>query len=285
MTAAIYIDFMSRQCRGQENGDLKDLYETVFQTVSDAGYQWVDLSSWEVDALGVKNTLLLLQKYGLKVSSYIHFESFAELEMNPPESFDRAFRGIDKTAILGSEFMMIGIQDRGDIRNTDSKKIREILISYCNGICGYANNKKVRPVIENIPDAGLSLCKWEDVRAFMDQVPSLGYIFDSGTILVAEEGSKEYISALKDRLVYVHLKDMKESERTDGPAFVSLSGKWLVNAPTGKGLVDMKTVLKQLTEIGYQDRLSVEFCPDKETDFSDSVRESKEYTEKMLQQV
>lgn len=282
MTVALFLDYIFKEASGKDIERLSDLYERIFEDVRNAGYEWVDLSSWETEALHKKVVLSLLSKYGLKVSSYIHFESFAELEKNAPECLELAYEGVDTAAALGSDFLMIGIQDRGDIAGKDPQKIREQLIAYFRGICDYAKEKGVTPVIENIPDAGLSLCRWEDVRAMMDEVPGLGYIYDSGTLLVAEEDSADYISALRDRLVYVHLKDMTETKAPEGPYFASASGRLLVNAPTGKGLVDMKTVLDQLAKAGYQGRMSVEFCPDEGMELFDSIVRSKEYVENLL---
>lgn len=281
MTVALYLDEVMKNSAKPDQNRMANIYKSIFQDIQKAGYQWVDLSSWEVDALGVKCMLQLLQKHELKVSSYIFFEDFAELEKDLSGGVQKAYAGVDQAALLGSEFLMIGIQDRGNISETDPVKIREMLAAYFNGICEYAKGKKVRPVIENIPDAGLSLCRWEDVRAAMDEVPLLGYIFDSGTLLVAEENSEDYISALKDRLVYVHLKDMKETDTMQPGVFASASGKLLINAPTGKGLVDMRTVLKQLAKAGYQGRLSVEFCPDEDLPLYDSIIRSRQYIGKM----
>lgn len=282
MTVALYLDYMAKHSSDQSPEELKKEYDNAFSYIKEAGYEYVDLSSWEADSMGLKCWLLLLQKYELKVSSYIHFESFAELEKDLQAGIKRAYEGVDKAALLGSEFLMIGIQDRGDIAENDPQKIREKLTAYFNAICEFAKGKKVRPVIENIPDAGLNLSKWEDVRAVMDSVPCLGYIFDSGTLLVAEQESKDYISALKDRLVYVHLKDMRETDDVTVFAFPSVSGKRLVNAPTGLGLVDVKTVLQQLKEAGYTGRISVEFCPDDDLPLSDSIRRSKKYLEELM---
>lgn len=283
MTISSYLDLVNK-CR-EETGSfsLKEEYGSIYEDILEAGYGFVDLSSWEADSIGLKCLLLLLQKYGLKVSSYIHFEDFAELEKDLQAGIRRACSGVDKAAVLGSEFLMIGIQDRGNIKETDPAKIRERLITYFQNICAYADDKKVLPVIENIPDAGLSLSRWRDVRAVMDSVPSLGYIFDSGTLLVAEENSSDYLTALKDRLVYVHLKDMTETDGGTAKAvFPSVSGKLLMDAPIGKGLVDMEKVLDQLKEAGYAGRMAVEFCKDEEGTRLDSMKRSRRYIEERL---
>ena len=273
MTVALYQEYAA----GQKKEDIEFIYGEIFREVRNAGYEWVDLSSWEADALGTGCLASLLEKYGLKVSSYIFFEDYAEVEKSLEKCLDRAADGVNCAAALGSSFFMIGIQDRGNIRNTDPVLIREKLIAYFTGICRFAKEKDICPIIENIPDLALGFCESQDVRSLLDAVPSLGYIFDSGTLLVAEEAAQRYLTTLKDRLVYVHLKDMKETFDPDGFAFPSRSGRRFVNAPPGKGQVDFHGILIQLEKAGYQGRFSVEFCPDPDLTLADSIRRSTEY--------
>lgn len=281
MTVALFLEYLTEDPSGETGNKLKAKYEKLYSDIKAAGYEYIDLSSWEADAFGLKYLLRLIREYDLKVSSYIHFESFADLEKNISECLNHSFAGVDKAAVLGSEFLMIGIRNRGGIAEKDPQKIRGQLTAYFKAVCEYAKDRKVCPVIENIPDAGLYLNKWEEVRAVMDEVPSLGYIFDSGTALIAEQESEAYLSSLKDRLVYVHLKDMTETDVPEN-AFPSLSGIFFANAPTGKGLVDVKTVLELLKDAGYSGRISVEFCPDADLPLDESIRRSKAYIEELL---
>ncbi len=80
VTVALYLKWMEEHSFLPDEDQLAKTYDSLFQELKKAGYQWVDLSSWELDVLGINRMLVFLQNYGLKTSSYIHFEDYAELE-------------------------------------------------------------------------------------------------------------------------------------------------------------------------------------------------------------
>lgn len=88
----------------------------------------------------------------------------------------------------------------------------------------------------------------------------IGVVADFGNIYESEDDLLDFLKAYADRVVHAHIKDVYLSDvNTDSRGLESLSGKYMYDAPIGKGIVDFKEAINILKKAGYNGYYGLEF--------------------------
>lgn len=281
MTMTLFMRIFFKYNLDHDIDDLREGYEEIMDMVQKAEYEAVDVTSLEISSLGVDFVLDVLQSHRLCVSSYIYFGQFAAMDTGGFESrIELAKQGIDIAYKLKTGVFMLAPQAYADIGKYTPKQIRGQMIKHWKEIIPYAKAKGLRIVVENTPDLKLHFCKAEEVKAVLDAVQELELAYDSGNMILVEEDPVGYLETFRDRIGYVHLKDMRNAPADSMMVDLVQDGTPMSTAPTGTGLINLQAVVKKLDEIGYKGGMSVEFFVDDDRKYLKSLKRSREFAEK-----
>lgn len=101
---------------------------------------------------------------------------------------------------------------------------------------------------------GLAGLKW-----YLDRLPGLTCVFDTGNFIYAGEDALENYRKLKPFITkQVHCKDRGLVGRTGEPALECLDGKRLYPAAAGKGIIPIKEIVGDLAVSGFNGSLTAE---------------------------
>lgn len=95
---------------------------------------------------------------------------------------------------------------------------------------------------------------------FIEHAPSMLITFDDGNFLLGGDDPHEALDALFDRVVHVHLKDLKAVPATEGVRFLvpGRPGYAYEGVLLGTGDVDTARIVRTLKTRGYKGYLSIE---------------------------
>ena len=262
--------------------ELKDLYGELLDMIAEAGYCGADVFAFEVECFGWEYVLKQFSSRGLKVSSYIFFSEFANAD-KADEIYENSIKAVDIAQKLGANVFMLVPQAHIGIENMRLVDIRNNLIKQWKPIVEYSSKSSLKTVIEDTPNLKLCLCRAEDVKVVLDAIPSLYLVYDSANMILENEDPVEYLYKFKDRIGYVHIKDMAFNV-TANPysGEYKNDGTPMCAVPTGKGLIDLKNVFNALKDIGYCGGITVEFSKDKDLSFIEAFKHSREVVLKYL---
>ncbi|MCM1123052.1 MAG: sugar phosphate isomerase/epimerase [Eubacterium sp.] len=267
-------------------GDMDEFvetYEEMMEIVSESGYTAVDITDMEVQLLGTEGIDRILGKYHLAVSSYIHFDAYA---LPDEEGFEARVEAGKKAADIAEHFgtttLMLVPQAHSGIEELSPEQIRERLAEHFGPIVSYAKQKGITTVVEDTPDLKLHFCTQKEVREVLDAVPDLRLVYDSGNVILVDEDPAEYYEAFRDRVGYIHMKDMQEAPAGAMMAEYATDGRAMTSAPSGTGMIDFANVCRLVKDSGYEGYVTVEFRVDDDGDYRKSLVRCREYFEGLL---
>ena len=280
MTMTMFIQLLFKFKLDHDTEDFRDGYEEMMDLVRDAGYDAVDVTSWEVNILGIDAVKEILGERNLGVSSLIYADQFAAMD---DEGFDtrieQAKRGADMAETLGTDIFMLVPQAQKEISQYTAEEIRARMIAHWIPITAYAKEKGLHVVAEDTPDLKLHFCRAADVKEVLDAVPGLELVYDSANMILVGEDPVEYLKEFAGRIAYVHLKDFRIVPKGTMLAEYAEDGTAMTTAPTGEGMVDLRQVIETLKAIGYQGEMTIEFRVDDDKEYLHSLIRSREYIE------
>lgn len=162
------------------------------------------------------------------------------------------------------------------------KKIMDHII----GLSEIANDYGVRPVVH--PHSGGYIEFDDEIEMLVNELPDelVGLCLDTGHIQYSGADPAELLEKYKDRLDYVHFKDI------NGPVYDSAMERKLkfldachegAFCPIGQGIVDYKAISETLRKINYNGYICIE--QERDPKFADEAmkteRESVEYLKKI----
>lgn len=278
MTMFFRLFFKFRADRDEE--DLVDGYQEMLDLVQEAGFQAVDVISWEVKLLGLERVKRMLADHDLSVNSYIAFGEYARMD---EEGFagriEQGKQDADTAAELGTDVLMLVPQAQEGIEEYMPEVIRARLAEHWRPIAEYAKEKLRHIVIEDTPDLKLHLCKASDVMEVLDQVPGLELVYDSANMTLVGEDPLEYLKAFEGRIGYVHLKDYRPTPPGGVLVEFAEDGTKMSTAPVGTGIIDIKGIVAELKKAGYSGGMTMEFIVDDDGDFLKSLKRTCKYLE------
>lgn len=262
---------------------LKDGYDEVMEMAETAGYAAVDVTGWEVEKIGFDFVLETLEKHHLKVSSLIFFEQFASMD---EEKFEERIRHTEKAAELakrlGTAVIMLVTQASENMEDFTEEQIRMQQVRHFRAAVPLIKAKGLHAVVEDFPDIRLGMCRAENVKSVLDQVPGLELVYDSGNMILEKEDPVRFLEQFSGRIGHVHLKDMQTAPEGHPSPDLACDGTPMTAAPTGTGLIDLPSVIRKLVKMGYDGYMTVEFAEDGNGDFPASLSRSRNYIADIL---
>lgn len=278
MTMTLFMRLFFKFNLDQDMEDLMEGYEEMLDLVAKGGFQWVDVTSWEIGILGLDFVAEQLKKRGLRVSSVIHPDLFAAGgEAETAGRIEKAKKVADATYALDCDVLMLVPQAQPDIKERSREWLHQRMIEHFAPILAHGKTRGLHVVIEDTPDLKLQLCRAADVKEVLDAVPGLELVYDSGNMILTGEEPLTYAGQFAGRIGYVHLKDMRKAPVDSMMVDLAQDGMPMSSAPTGTGLIDLPAVIQALNVAGYDGSFSVEFFVDDDRDYLKSIKRTKEY--------
>ena len=187
-----------------------------------------------------------------------------------------------QTVKLSTLYQLRLIIANGEKEEYTKDEIRAQQVRHWREIVPYIKEKGMQAVIEDFPDLRLGLCRAEDVRSVLDQVPGLELVYDSGNMILEKEDPVRFLDLFEGRIGYVHLKDMRKAPADYPAADHDCDGNLMGTAPTGTGLIDLPAVIEKLVKMDYRGSMTVEFFVDDDGKYPESLARSRRYVEDIL---
>lgn len=244
----------------RSGGDLAAGYRAMMEKVAAAGFEAVDITSLELEVLGLETVRQTVREAGLGVCSYIAFERFARADEPTLETrIAQSKAAADAAAALGAEVLMLAPQAGDAIGACTQEQLLADMAARWRPAARYAKTLGLHPVVENTPDARLKLLTPPQLKALLDAAPELEVVFDSGNALLALEDPAAYYAQVAQRTAHVHLKDMALAEANATMADTALDGRRFTGAPLGTGLVDLPAFVEATKQAGYDGWYTLEY--------------------------
>ena len=283
MTLNMFINAFIKYRFDQDMEDLSECYQEMMELLRDTGYEAVDITSFETTIFTIDIIKSVLKANNLKVGSYIYMDKFSSMDEDGfAERVEKAKKSIDDAILLETKVVMLQPQAQEDIANFTPEEIRGQLIRHWKPVVEYALGKDIHVVVEDTPDLKMHFCTTEELQEVLSAVPGLEVVYDSGNMLLIDEDPVTYYDTFADKTAHIHLKDMRNADSSDRFADTAKDGSKMTVAPTGTGMVNIKTVIEHVKAHGYDGYLTVEFAVDEDNDYRKSLIRSREYVEALI---
>lgn len=237
-------------------------YEEILQGASEAGFQYIDISHPMILAIGADNMEQLLEKYHLQINCLTYL-NVLESEEQLPVVMELAQRFDCKKMML-----VPGIAEG------EKDTIYQKMVNAFRKIVKEAEKYGITCMIEDDPDVRLPMCSTAEMHALFDAVPGLQMVYDTANMLVNGEEPLDYYEEFAEYVRHVHLKDIIVTEQQpEGHADLGIDGRFYMNAPHGKGVIQFDAILDTLQQHGYNDTLAVEFVPQKDVPLKQDLQQ------------
>lgn len=122
----------------------------------------------------------------------------------------------------------------------------------------YAESIGVRTIYE---EQGYIFNGLEGFGRFIDEVDrNVGVVADFGNIYESGDQLPEFIEKFSDKIVHVHIKDVKLLDTNDdGNGFKTMNGKYMFDINIGQGDAKIKEGIELLKRSGYNGYYALEF--------------------------
>ena len=151
----------------------------------------------------------------------------------------------------------------------------------------YAASIGIRTIYE---DQGFLFNGCKNFTRFLAEVDrNVGVVADFGNIQFVDEDVEDFIAAVTQRIVHVHVKDYVVTDSTTRQKrpgeYISKGGNYLQGCLIGEGSVHTAHAFKALQAIGYKGYVALEgdpIGPDEETSFCKNLETVKGYMDSYL---
>ena len=240
--------------------------QDTLQLAKEAGMAQVDLMDPAPELL--PDYCAAAAHTGVKVNCFIHRMSFF---CGPEEILRELETGMQTARTLGARFFMIIPYLLGTDEETARQQgrawVREKLIAGFALAVAQGKQHGLSVCFETTPQDDLCLSATADCRYVLDHVPGLGLVLDTANMLPHGDDPLEAYELLKDKIVYVHLKDVAvyEENPMQGYQEVTPEGKYLGCVPYGAGVIPVREIYRRMLEDGYAGLFALEYarpCPE-----------------------
>ncbi|MBQ8684439.1 MAG: sugar phosphate isomerase/epimerase [Clostridia bacterium] len=176
------------------------------------------------------------------------------------EQIERMKRYTDVAVVLGAPFIhhtVIPTNDHALLTPENREKFFWQAVEGIRQVYDYAAERGVRAIYE---DQAFVVNGVEGIARLLDEVDrDIGLVADFGNIRQYGETIQPYIRRFADRIVHVHLKDMRPATPDTPNALITWDKNWIVETEPGTGDVDFVESIALLKEAGYDGWYALEY--------------------------
>lgn len=206
-----------------------------------------------------------IQKTGVDVYCYIANIPFFKSRDSIASDIRREL-GIARR--LGAKLLMIVPGGAPEIKRAKRIERAEVLERIAQGYqtaVDMGRDSGVAVCFETTPHDALRLSGNADCREILNMVPELGLVLDTANMLPHGDTPLEAYEQLKDRIIYVHLKDVALIQRRSffpTPERAS-DGRIMQCTVWGQGEIPIRSLYERMLQDGYAGRFAIEYVPPK----------------------
>lgn len=217
------------------------------------GISCVDGDTKVYDRLDLREAKHVLDDHGIQTSSVYHVACCDEIIGAGREQLkdDLKFQ-LDRCAIVETKMMMPVPECSTEIGFPERRKL---MMEYFCTAAELAEPYGIQVVMENYSRAESTFATVADVGCYLDQIPQLGYVLDTGNFWFTHSDVLEACEKYLSRIVHVHIKDMKNIK--DNPPRV-FEGRGFDSVAIGDGDTPIEAIIERLKQIHYSGALSIE---------------------------
>lgn len=153
MTMTIYFKIMEKVQNGLSMEEAKQEYKKMLCIVAKAGIPAVDITTIEVDSIGMENIKNMLDDTGLKVGSLIHVDQYATTETSESARvIANAKEAVLKAFELKTDDMMLAVSGHPGIETSSRETLCQALVHNITPIALYGKEHGIRISVEDTPD-------------------------------------------------------------------------------------------------------------------------------------
>ncbi len=239
-----------------ENHDVAELCRLT-KELDMAGVDWV--TTYGVDPREVRS---IMDDHGLPTICYTFFADITSPDAAGRKAgIDEVKRGFDIAEILGSDKIMLPVQERHGQSREDS---RRSAIESLKEIVRIGDDRGIAVTLEHFSDPKGPFVTGADINVALEQIPGLKVTFDNGNAMTGGESPEETFALNKDAIAFIHFKDWTKHEPVEGE-MVWLDGKNYKPALIGEGIIDYPTLLAAMRAAGYGGYVNIEYEGNKYT--------------------
>ncbi|MBE5758719.1 MAG: hypothetical protein E7332_01605 [Clostridiales bacterium] len=267
-------------------GDLKNpdrakseaRYYEVLNLAKEAGYPYIDMCYWEVEALGFDFVKNAIEKTGLAVNAVTYF-----VEMQEEEALlmAKAKQILENIRALGAKHVTYVLLPSEKMQREGREALYQYSVKNLQPLCLYAEEIGLVSSLENSPDIGMPLARVSELKRLFEEVPALCLAYDSFNMQVVSEEPAAYLDAFGKNIANVHLKDGTYVSEPSRFSNDTADGRLIAASPSGKGLADFPWLFDRFRALGYDAAVAVEFMPGG-GDLLSELREAREYFESLM---
>lgn len=236
--------------------DMVSFIDYAFTT----GVEGVELVSffWKDKEKEIPLIINALKRNNLQLCCYSINNDFAKPSIEEREAMITHVKNEIDTAIrLGTKIVRVFSSDYGNGENYNQAKVW--IVEGLKKAAQYAKTKGIIICLENHGYYAGTSDQIIEIFSLVNE-ENLKLTLDIGNFILVDEDPKEAIEKLKDKAVHVHLKDSHEvGEDYQKKAYTSNSGRRIIAAVLGTGIVDVKHAIRTLKSVNYKGFLSVEY--------------------------
>jgi predicted dehydrogenase/sugar phosphate isomerase/epimerase len=231
---------------------------SLFALARSRGLTGLDMFAVEIWLYGAKRVKHGLDQNELTLSSLIVGVGFLADSAKMSRKIEKAVRTAKR---FGCRRIMLAPMDaltsgKGWAQVSERDKLEHYVRGFGLAV-DIASRSGIEILVEDTPTIGSALSSAADCRALLDRVPGLGLVYDTGNMIPSGDDPIEFFHATKDRIRYVHLKDVEVADKGTGDRTVD--GRHVELRAFGDGIVPLTEIVQLIAADGYRGPMAIEY--------------------------
>ena len=235
--------------------------QEVFALAAEKGLNKVDVLGVDENWQGVCRDAI--DQTGVKVYCFIANLSFFQEEEGLAEDLKKSM-AVAKT-LDAKLFMIVPYNTDAHLAQAAEEGREKVLDRMVKGFrlaVKMGEEEGLKVCFETTPHDETCLSGTEDCAYVLDQVPGLGLVFDTANMLPHGEDTLAAYEALKEYIIYAHLKDvaLDPMDPFNPLAEHSKDGRFMRGCVWGDGVIPVAEVERRLRADGYTGTYAMEYA-------------------------
>ena len=188
--------------------------------------------------------------------------NFPDAESRKP-GLEAIREGLDAANILGAPTIMLPIGGKEGFTRGQS---RANVIEGLKDAVKLSKTAGVKITTEHFVGTIAPFLVSADMNEAVAEVPDLYVTYDNGNVLISGEDPIDGFLKSREKIIHAHFKDFRAEDggnEETAAARLGLDGNHYRPALIGEGLVDYPSLLRTMTEAGYDGYINIEYEGDK----------------------
>ena len=194
----------------------------------------------------------------------------------PHHPMDDSYRGmIDLAKQLQAKHVLVvpGLILGEDL--AQEEELKQNMYTGLRNAVAYGKEVGVLVSIEDFDGLAAPYCSVSGMADFLKNVPGLQVSFDTGNFVMYHDNELAAFHQFRDKICTIHLKDRGHRKNADEHyPVVCADGEELYAVPVGDGFIQLKEILEELKESGYDGGLIAELYGYYAKDMLEDLRRS-----------